>query len=95
MKTRENKEAVNELIAQANASAIQLVDGDLRKTRLKMGLFSDPNYDDDMSERLLLAGRPDFERCDNNVVTAKYTALTFLPMVSESQYIWEQQRKST
>jgi hypothetical protein len=32
-------------------------------------------------DRVLICGRPDFDRCDNQVTTARYTALTFLPVV--------------
>jgi hypothetical protein len=32
-------------------------------------------------DRVLICGRPDFDRCDNKVTTARYTALTFLPVV--------------
>ena len=31
--------------------------------------------------RLLTPGKPDFQRCDNQVITAIYTPLSFLPMV--------------
>lgn len=31
-------------------------------------------------ERVLVAGRPDLEQCRNQVITSRYTALTFLPM---------------
>ena len=33
------------------------------------------------SDRILLPGKPDFERCDNRVISARYTALSFFPMV--------------
>ncbi len=32
-------------------------------------------------DRVLVPGRPDLERCDNKVVSARYTAVTFLPVV--------------
>ena len=32
-------------------------------------------------DRVLIAGKPDYERCDNKVVSARYTPLTFLPVV--------------
>ena len=37
--------------------------------------------DGEETERVLTAGRPNFDRCDNKIITAKYTALSFLPMV--------------
>jgi hypothetical protein len=33
-------------------------------------------------DRVLICGRPDFARCDNQVRTARYTLVTFLPVVS-------------
>jgi hypothetical protein len=33
-------------------------------------------------DRVLVCGRPDFARCDNQVRTARYTLVTFLPVVS-------------
>jgi hypothetical protein len=41
----------------------------------------------DNEDRVLVAGRPDFERCDNKVLTAKYSLLTFLPIVSLCLFI--------
>ena len=38
-------------------------------------------------DRVLIPGRPDLERCDNEVVSAKYTVWNFFPKVSES-YVW-------
>jgi hypothetical protein len=32
-------------------------------------------------DRVLIPGRPDLDRCDNKVVSARYTAVTFLPVV--------------
>jgi hypothetical protein len=32
-------------------------------------------------DRILLVGQPDFERCDNKVITSKYSLLSFLPVV--------------
>jgi hypothetical protein len=32
-------------------------------------------------DRVLIPGRPDLEQCDNKVVSARYTAVTFLPVV--------------
>ena len=32
-------------------------------------------------DRILMPGRPDLEQCDNKVVSARYTAVTFLPVV--------------
>ena len=32
-------------------------------------------------DRVLICGKPDFDRCDNQVTTARYTALTFFPVV--------------
>lgn len=33
-------------------------------------------------DRILLPGKPDFDRCDNKVVSARYTIYNFLPVVS-------------
>ena len=40
------------------------------------------SHDHEETERILVAGRPDYSRCDNTVITAKFTAWTFLPLVS-------------
>lgn len=32
-------------------------------------------------DRVLLPGLPNLERCDNKVVSARYTAITFFPVV--------------
>ena len=32
-------------------------------------------------DRVLIAGKPDLERCDNKVVSARYTLVSFLPVV--------------
>jgi Ni,Fe-hydrogenase I cytochrome b subunit len=32
-------------------------------------------------DRILLTGKPDYERCDNKVVSARYTLVTFFPVV--------------
>jgi hypothetical protein len=37
----------------------------------------------DEGPRLLLAGRPDLERCDNKISTSKYSLLSFIPVVSQ------------
>lgn len=37
---------------------------------------------DKEADRVLLPGRADLERCDNKVVSARYTAFSFLPVVS-------------
>ena len=34
------------------------------------------------ADRVLIPGRPSLDRCDNKVVSAKYTAWNFLPLVS-------------
>jgi hypothetical protein len=34
------------------------------------------------ADRLLVLGRPDYDRCDNKVVSARYTFYNFLPVVS-------------
>ncbi len=41
----------------------------------------------DNEDRVLVAGRPDLERCDNKISTAKYSLLTFLPVVSFFAFI--------
>lgn len=38
--------------------------------------------EEDGSDRSLFPGQPDFTRCDNTVITAKYNFLNFLPIVS-------------
>jgi hypothetical protein len=38
-------------------------------------------------DRVLIPGRPHLERCDNKVVSAKYTAVTFLPVVRKEMVI--------
>lgn len=35
----------------------------------------------DASERILIAGKADYDRCDNKVKSARYTLLTFFPKV--------------
>jgi hypothetical protein len=35
-------------------------------------------------DRVLVAGRPDFDRCDNKVISARYTMASFFPKVSEA-----------
>ena len=39
-------------------------------------------------DRVLIPGRPDLERCDNKVVSARYTAVTFLPVVRRETVIY-------
>jgi len=34
-------------------------------------------------DRILLPGKPDLERCDNKVVSARYTIYNFIPVVSD------------
>lgn len=36
---------------------------------------------EDGSDRVLVAGRPDLNRCDNMITTSKYTPASFLPLV--------------
>lgn len=38
-------------------------------------------------DRLLIVGKPDYERCDNKVVSARYSPLTFLPVV-RINHLW-------
>jgi hypothetical protein len=45
-----------------------------------MGIGGSKNVDDH-ADRVLVAGRPNLERCDNMITTAKYTIWTFLPVV--------------
>jgi hypothetical protein len=33
------------------------------------------------ADRVLLAGKPNLDRCDNKVVSARYTLYNFLPVV--------------
>ena len=39
-------------------------------------------------DRLLIVGKPDYERCDNKVVSARYSPLTFLPVV-RINHLWK------
>lgn len=41
------------------------------------------SHERDETERILVAGRPNYQRCDNTVITAKFTVFTFLPLVSK------------
>jgi len=43
-----------------------------------------PEKDED--DRVLLAGKPDYERCDNKICTSKYTLLSFLPVAVLEQF---------
>ena len=38
--------------------------------------------EEDGTDRVLIAGLPDYTRCDNTLITSKYTILNFLPLVS-------------
>ena len=40
-------------------------------------------------DRILIAGKPDYEQCDNKVVSARYSLLTFLPVVRKSYSEYE------
>jgi hypothetical protein len=33
------------------------------------------------TQRIIVVGRPDYERCDNKISTSKYNVFTFLPIV--------------
>jgi len=41
---------------------------------------------EDESPRILLAGRPDHERCDNKISTSKYSFISFLPVATLEQF---------
>ena len=43
--------------------------------------------EEDGSDRLLIAGQPDYTRCDNTLITSKDTILNFLPIVSILQIL--------
>jgi len=45
-----------------------------------MGMGSAKRTEDD-GDRVLVAGRPDLNRCDNMITTSKYTLYSFLPVV--------------
>ena len=45
-----------------------------------MGMGSAKRAVDD-GDRVLVAGRPDLNRCDNMITTSKYTFYSFLPVV--------------
>jgi len=36
---------------------------------------------EEKADRLLIPGRPDYERCDNKVVSSRYTFYNFIPIV--------------
>jgi hypothetical protein len=38
-------------------------------------------HNNDATERILIAGKAHFDRCDNKVKSARYTLLTFFPKV--------------
>ena len=42
--------------------------------------------EEDGTDRKLQAGKPDYTRCDNTLITSKYTFLNFLPIVSSYNY---------
>lgn len=48
-----------------------------------MGLGGSKHIHDD-GDRVLVAGRPDYNRCDNMITTSKYTVWNFFPIVSMS-----------
>lgn len=37
--------------------------------------------EEDGTDRVLVAGLPDYTRCDNTLITSKYTPWNFLPLV--------------
>jgi len=42
--------------------------------------------EEDGSDRLLIAGQPDYTRCDNTLITSRYTYLNFLPITIRNQF---------
>ncbi|KAL7578624.1 hypothetical protein ACA910_009770 [Epithemia clementina (nom. ined.)] len=64
------------------------------KTMTGGGSNSDSNSNDNNNNnmmepdrrRILLPGKPDMERCDNRVISARYTALSFFPMAIYEQF---------
>lgn len=52
----------------------------------KMG-SAHSNHERDETERVLVAARPNLQRCDNTVITAKFTIFTFLPLVSGNRAV--------
>jgi hypothetical protein len=38
-------------------------------------------------DRTLVPGRPDFERCDNKVVSARFTVANFIPKVRANCFV--------
>ena len=44
--------------------------------------------EEDGSNRLLMVGHPDYTRCDNTLITSKYTILNFLFIVSIQLLLW-------
>ncbi|KAG7346626.1 phospholipid-translocating P-type ATPase, flippase [Nitzschia inconspicua] len=50
-----------------------------------MGLaLTKPHHEE--GDRVLVAGRPNYNRCDNMIVTSKYTAWSFLPVAVGEQF---------
>ena len=48
----------------------------------------------DDGDRVLVAGRPDLNRCDNMITTSKYSVWSFLPIVREIAAIYDNHRHS-
>lgn len=42
----------------------------------------------DQADRILVAGKPAFNRCDNKITTYKYTLWSFIPVVSKRQCLY-------
>jgi hypothetical protein len=51
-----------------------------------MGVGGSKHVIDD-GDRVLVAGRPDLNRCDNMITTSKYTIWTFFPIVRENEVV--------
>eukprot|EP00538_Stauroneis_constricta_P006052 CAMPEP_0119547482 /NCGR_PEP_ID=MMETSP1352-20130426/1593_1 /TAXON_ID=265584 /ORGANISM="Stauroneis constricta, Strain CCMP1120" /LENGTH=1822 /DNA_ID=CAMNT_0007592425 /DNA_START=311 /DNA_END=5779 /DNA_ORIENTATION=+ len=50
-----------------------------------MGLGPSKDFEDDR-DRVLLAGKPDYDRCNNRITTSKYTLLSFIPIAVLEQF---------
>jgi hypothetical protein len=47
-------------------------------------MMAKKSRDKEEPDRVLIVGKPDLHRCDNKIVSARYSPLTFLPVVRHS-----------
>ena len=59
----------------------------IMRRRISQGQIRLPDIKEDEEgvERTLLVGKPDMSRCDNELITSKYTVWNFFPLVSSTQ----------